>query len=156
MKRKAMNRHILRAAAAALVLSTASVVAFTDVASPAYAAQRGRAAEAPAVKLPPLRASVGKPLNEAVKFTNMKDWDGTMHEALEADKIEMKTPYEEYKVAQLLGFISINKQPQDLKAATAAYNRMVASSGQRLLSDQRFRQCRGDRQGLAHGGLCGG
>jgi tetratricopeptide (TPR) repeat protein len=125
-----MNKHVLRATVAAVALSTVSLAGYVAM-EPAYAAQRGRtaAAAAPEEKLPPLRASVGKPLNEAVKLAGEKKFAEAMHEVQEADMVDKKTPYEEYKVAFFLGYLAINAMPQDLPTATVAYNRMVASGG---------------------------
>jgi tetratricopeptide (TPR) repeat protein len=117
-----MNRQVLRAAVAAVALSTAAMVGYVAM-EPAYAAP------APAEKLPPLKAAVGGPLNDAVKLANAKDFAGALAKVQQADKVEKKTPYEEYKVAFFLGFIAINAMPQDIPGATAAYNRMVASGG---------------------------
>jgi tetratricopeptide (TPR) repeat protein len=46
-----------------------------------------------------------------------------------ADAVKDKTPYEEFMVAKYLAFIAVNKQPQDLPAATTAVNRQIASGG---------------------------
>lgn len=121
-----MNRHALRTAVAALALATASAVGLVAM-QPVYAAP-ARAA-APAEKLPPLKPAVGKPLNEAVKLAGEKKFAEALHEVQEADKVEKKTPYEEYKVAFFLGYLAINSMPQDYPTATAAYNRMIASGG---------------------------
>lgn len=123
-----MNRHVLRAAVAAIALSTASVIGFVAM-EPASAAPARGAPAAPAEKLPPLRVSVGKPLNEAVKLASEKKFAEALHEVQEADMVDKKTPYEEYKVAYFLGYLAINSTPQDFPTATAAYNRMVASGG---------------------------
>src|SRR5258705_13167063 len=76
-----MNKFIRRAVTAALV-STASVTAVT-VLMPAYAAP----AKKPDPKVPEgpkVRPVVGKPLNDAVKLVNMKDFAGALAKVNEA------------------------------------------------------------------------
>ena len=118
-----MNKFIRRAAMAALV-SAASVTAVTAL-MPAYAA-------APAKKPDPkltVRAAVGKPLADAMKLVDMKDFAGALAKAKEADLVKDKTPYEEYMISKYMGFIAINQPMPDYDAAAAAYNRQVASNG---------------------------
>ncbi|HEX3483888.1 MAG TPA: hypothetical protein VHT51_02440 [Micropepsaceae bacterium] len=118
-----MNKFIRRAAMAALV-SAASVTAVTAL-MPAYAA-------APAKKPDPkltVRAAVGKPLADAMKLVDMKDFAGALAKVKEADAVKEKTPYEEYMVTKYTGFIAINQPMPDYEAATEAYNRQVASGG---------------------------
>jgi len=118
-----MNKFIRRAAMAALV-SAASVTAIT-VLTPAYAA-------APAKKPDPkltVRAVVGKPLADAMKLVDMKDFATALTKVKEADAAKDKTPYEEYMVTKYAGFIAINQPMPDYDAATDAYNRQIASGG---------------------------
>ena len=126
-----MNKLIRRAAMAALV-SAASATAVTAL-MPANAAVpqpkgpnvRGAAQNAgPQVRLP-----VGKPLNDAMKFVDMKDFAGALAKVKEADAVMDKTPFEEYSVSKYMGFIAINQPMPDYAAATVAYNRQVASGG---------------------------
>lgn len=116
-----MKKHIQRALVAALLLSSASAVVAVDFAVAAPAPKKE--------ETPPVRRLVGVPLNDAVKLVNEKKFDEALAKVMEADKVEMKTPYEEFMVSRSLGFIAINKMPQDFAAATTAYNRMVASGG---------------------------
>jgi tetratricopeptide (TPR) repeat protein len=121
-----MNKFIRRAVTAALV-STASVTAVT-VLMPAYAAP----AKKPDPKVPEgpkVRPVVGKPLNDAVKLVNMKDFAGALAKVNEADMVKDKLPFEEYQITKYAGFIAINQPMPDYEAATIAYNRQIASGG---------------------------
>jgi tetratricopeptide (TPR) repeat protein len=124
-----MNKFIRRAAMAALV-SAASAIAVTAL-MPAHAAvpqPKGRAGAAqnagPQVRLP-----VGKPLNDAMKLVDMKDFVGALAKVKEADAVMDKTPFEDYSVSKYMGFIAINQPMPDYAAATVAYNRQIASGG---------------------------
>jgi tetratricopeptide (TPR) repeat protein len=121
-----MNKLIRRAAMVALV-SAASATAVTAL-MPAHAAvpQPKRAAKDVG---PQVRGPVGVPLNAAMKFVDMKDFAGALAKVKEADAVMDKTPFEEYSVSKYLGFIAINQPMPDYAAATAAYNREVASGG---------------------------
>jgi tetratricopeptide (TPR) repeat protein len=124
-----MNKLIRRAAMAALV-SAASATAVTAL-MPAHAAvpqPKGRGAAAQNAG-PQSRPPVGKPLNDAMKLVDMKDFVGALAKVKEADAVMDKTPYEEYVVSKYMGFIAINQPMPDYTAATAAYNRQVASGG---------------------------
>jgi hypothetical protein len=129
-----MSRFIRRAATAAL-LSTASAFAVTFVTG-------GHSALAAAKKdeTPKISNAVGKPLNDAIKFTDAvktakndaekaKDFADALEKVKEADAVKDKTPYEEYQVAKFLGYIAINQPMPDYAAAAAAYNRQIASGG---------------------------
>jgi tetratricopeptide (TPR) repeat protein len=101
---------------------------------PAHAAlpqRTGPNARADAAKQtgPQVRAPVGRPLNEAMKLVDMKDFAGALAKVKEADAVMDKTPFEEYSVAKYMGFIAINQPMPDYAAATVAYNRQVASGG---------------------------
>jgi tetratricopeptide (TPR) repeat protein len=75
------------------------------------------------------RREVGTPINDALKRVESKDWNGALAKVQQADTVKDKTPYEEFMVAKYLAFIAVNRQPQDLAAATAAVNRQMASGG---------------------------
>ncbi len=127
-----MNKILRRAAMAALV-SAASATAVTAL-MPAYAAvpaRNGPNAKADAAKVtgPQVRIPVGKPLNDAMKLTDMKDFAGALAKVKEADAVMDKTPFEEYQVTKYMGFIAINQPMPDYAAATVAYNRQIASGG---------------------------
>jgi tetratricopeptide (TPR) repeat protein len=127
-----MNKLIRRAAMAALV-SAASATAVTAL-MPAHAAvppRTGPNAKAAAAKDagPQVRLQVGKPLNDAMKLVDMKDFAGALAKVKEADAVMDKTPFEDYSVSKYMGFIAINQPMPDYTAATAAYNRQVASGG---------------------------
>jgi tetratricopeptide (TPR) repeat protein len=126
-----MNKLIRRAAMAALV-SAASATAVTAL-MPANAAvpqRTGPNAKAAAQNAgPQVRVSVGKPLNEAMKLVDMKDFAGALAKVREADAVMDKTPFEDYSISKYMGFIAINQPMPDYTAATAAYNRQIASGG---------------------------
>jgi tetratricopeptide (TPR) repeat protein len=75
------------------------------------------------------RREVGTPINDALKLVEAKDFNGALAKVQIADAVKDKTPYEEFMVAKYLAFIAVNKQPQDLPAATTAVNRQIASGG---------------------------
>ena len=127
-----MNKLIRRAAMAALV-SAASATAVTAL-MPAWAAvpqRTGPNAKADAAKAagPQVRVPVGKPLNDAMKLVDTKDFAGALAKVREADAVMDKTPFEEYQVTKYMGFIAINQSMPDYAAATVAYNRQIASGG---------------------------
>ena len=115
----------------AALISAASATVVTAV-MPAHAAlppRTGPGAQAAAAKQagPQVRPPIGRPLNDAMKFVDMKDFAGALAKVKEADAVMDKTPFEEYSVAKYLGFIAVNQPMPDYTAATAAYNRQVAS-----------------------------
>jgi len=123
-----MNKFVRRAAMAALLASAASaatVIAF----EPLYAAQapRGKAAPAKGDPTTQVRTQVGNPVNDSLKLLDANDFAGALAKVQQADMVPMKTPFEEYTVAKYLGNIYIKQMPQNLPAATVAYNRQVAS-----------------------------
>ena len=81
--------------------------------------------------MPDLKSAlpVGKPLNDAMKLVDMKDFAGALAKVKEADAVMDKTPFEEYSVTKYMGFIAINQPMPDYAAATVAYNRQIASGG---------------------------
>jgi tetratricopeptide (TPR) repeat protein len=121
-----MNTFIRRAAMAALV-STASV-AVVSALTPVYAAAPAKK-DAKDAKGPQVRPVVGKPLNDAVKLVNMKDFAGALAKVNEADMVKDKQPFEEYQISKYAGFIAINQPMPDYDAAAIAYNRQIASGG---------------------------
>src|SRR5258708_15032201 len=124
-----MNKLIRRAAMAALV-SAASATAVTAL-MPANAAvpqPKGRAGAAQNAG-PQVRPPIGKPLNDAMKLVDMKDFVGALGKVKEAAAVMAKTPFEDYSVSKYLRFIAINQPMPDYTAATAAYNRQIASGG---------------------------
>jgi tetratricopeptide (TPR) repeat protein len=115
----------------AALISAASATVVTAV-IPAHAAlppRSGPGARAEAAKQvgPQVRPPVGRPLNDAMKLVDMKDFAGALVKAKEADAVMDKTPFEEYSVAKYLGFIAVNQPMPDYAAATIAYNRQVTS-----------------------------
>ena len=118
-----MSRFIRRATMAALLASTASMAVVTTM-HPVDAAQRAAPAKAPA-NAP--RREIGIPLNDAIKALQAMDYTTALAKMQVADKVEKKTPYEEYLVAKYLGIVALGQPMRDYAAATAAYDRMVAS-----------------------------
>jgi tetratricopeptide (TPR) repeat protein len=120
-------------------LFVAAVTSVTVIAlEPLYAqygqtAQAGRpAAKGKQAKQDPAttaRTAVGNPINEALKLVESKKWDEAVAKVQLADAVKDKTPYEEFMVAKYLGYIAVQREPQDLAAATVAYNRQVTSGG---------------------------
>ncbi len=127
-----MNKFIRRAAMAALV-SAASATAVTALmsAQAAVPQRTGPNAKAAAAKEtgPQVRGPVGKPLNDAMKLVDTKDFAGALAKVREADAVMDKTPFEEYQVTKYMGFIAINQAMPDYAAATVAYNRQITSGG---------------------------
>jgi len=118
-------------------LFVAAVTSLTVIAlEPLYAqyttAQAGKAAKGKQAKQNPAttaRREVGTPINDALKLVEAKNWDAALAKVQQADAVKDKTPYEEFMVAKYLAFIAVNKEPQDLPAATVAVNRQIASGG---------------------------
>jgi hypothetical protein len=75
------------------------------------------------------RREIGTRLNDAQKLVDKKDFAGALEKVKEADAVSDKNPYEEYMVSKYLGFLAINQPMPDYTAASAAYNRQVASGG---------------------------
>jgi tetratricopeptide (TPR) repeat protein len=115
-----MNKFI-RTAVMATLVSAASATAMTAL-MPAYAAAPAKKPEPPKV-----RKEVGIPLSDALKLLTANDLDGATVKVVQADLVQMKTPFEEYSVSEYLGAIAIKKK--DFMAATVAFNRQVASGG---------------------------
>jgi hypothetical protein len=120
-----MSRFIRRALTAALLVSTASFAVVTAL-QPVDAAQRGAAAKSAG---PTTRPAIGTPLNDAITALNKMDYATALAKVQIADKVDKKSPYEEYLVSKILGAIAINQPMRDFAAATAAYNRMMDSNG---------------------------
>jgi tetratricopeptide (TPR) repeat protein len=107
--------------------SSAASQPTTQQAIPSHpAAQSSRssssASAAGAIKL---REEVRKPMAEAVKLFEAKDYQGALAKAREADAIADKTPGENYVIAKFIGQISINLN--DRPTATAMFNRAIAT-----------------------------
>jgi hypothetical protein len=120
-----MSKFVRRALMAAMLASTASVAVITsyDPAFSAAAPARGKQTG------PTARTAVGGPVNDSIKLIQANDFAGALAKVQLADKVDKKTPYEEYLVAKFLGIIAIQQPQRDFAAATVAYNRMIASGG---------------------------
>ena len=125
-----MTTFIRRAAMAALIsAATATAVTALDSAQAAAPARNnGRpAANAKAPAGPQVRREIGVPLQDALKAINANDLDTALAKLQVADMVPMKTPFEEYSIAEYLGSIYLKKM--DMQNATVAFNRQVASGG---------------------------
>lgn len=122
-----MTKFIRRATMAAL-LSAASALAVSAV-IPGHAAFAAAAKKDAKEAAPAVRPAIGKALNDAMKALDSKDFTAALAKVAEADKIQDKTPFEEYQVSKYFGFIAINQPMPDYPAAAKAYNREVASGG---------------------------
>jgi tetratricopeptide (TPR) repeat protein len=117
-----MNRSIRRAAMAALMTATMATAVTALV--PADAAPARKAQEkGPAPTQ--VRPVVGKPLTEAMKLVDAKDFAGALAKVKEADAAKDKTPFEQYMISKYTGFIYVNQPMPDYEAATVAYNQQV-------------------------------
>src|SRR5689334_5342412 len=117
-----MNRNIRRAAMAALMTATmATVTAFV----PADAAPARNAKQEKANPATQVRRDVGRPLNDAQKLVDMKDFAGALAKVKEADTAKDKTPFEQYMIAKYEGYIYVNQPMPDYAAATIAYNQQI-------------------------------
>ncbi len=123
-----MKKLVQRAAMAALLVSVSSLSASLIVTADAAQQAKGKQA-APKEQGPSARKEIGLPINDAQKQVEMKDFAGALVNVKKADLVPMKTPYEEFMVSKFLGFIAINQPMPDYAAATAAYNRQIASNG---------------------------
>jgi tetratricopeptide (TPR) repeat protein len=121
-----MNNLVRRAALAALLVSVSSLSASLIVTADAAQKAAPKAAKDAG---PSARKEIAVPMSDASKQIDMKDFAGALASVKKADLVPMKTPYEEYMVSKYLGFIAVNQMTPDYAAATAAYNRQIASGG---------------------------
>jgi len=121
-----MKKSIRRAVMAALI-SAATATAVTALV-PAYAAPaRPNPRDAKAPPGPQVRREIGIPLQDALKAIMANDFDTALAKLQIADMVPMKTPFEEYSIAEYLGSVYVKKM--DYANATVAFNRQVASGG---------------------------
>ena len=95
-------KSIVRAAFVACLMVTA---AGTLAPSPVWAEDK-------------LSAKVGKPLNDAIKSAQANDFPGALAHVKEAQAVDGRTPFEDYKINTILAYISI--QMKDYATATTA------------------------------------
>ena len=119
-----MDRHIRRAAMAALMTATMATAMTAFVPADAAPARNAKQ-EKPAADQ--VRREVGRPLNDAQKLVDKKDFAGALAKVKEADEAKDKTPFEQYMIAKYEGYIYVNQPMPDYAAATMAYNRQVES-----------------------------
>lgn len=117
-----MTRNIRRAAMAALMTATMAT-AMTALVPADAAPARNAKQEKPAANQ--VRAVVGKPLTEAMKLADAKDFAGALAKVKEADAAKDKTPFEQYMISKYEGFIYVNQPMPDYPAATMAYNQQI-------------------------------
>lgn len=113
-----MNKNIVRAAFAAILLSTTASVAL--VATPAAAAS-----DKDKEKEKSISRAVIKPMIEVQKAVQAGDWATAMVHLKEAQAIPERTPYDDYKIDQFMAYAAVNLK--DYPAAIAAYEAMAAS-----------------------------
>ena len=124
-----MNRFV-RCAIMATLLTSAASTAVVIALEPADAAQaRGAPAKAAPKQNNVSRREIGLPINDAVKALQAMDFATALAKIQIADKVDKKTPYEEYLVAKYLGIVALGQPMRDFPMATTAYNRMIASGG---------------------------
>jgi hypothetical protein len=124
-----MTRFVRCAMMAAILTSAASTAVVTAL-QPADAAQAAKAAPKAAPKQNNVsRREIGLPINDAVKALQAMDFATALAKIQIADKVDKKTPYEEYLVAKYLGIVALGQPMRDFPMATTAYNRMIASGG---------------------------
>ncbi len=130
---KSFFRRPMLAALFVAAVTSVTVIAFEPLYAQYTMAQAGKAAtkgkQAKQDASTTARREVGTPINDALKLVEAKNFDGALAKVQLADAVKDKTPYEEFMVAKYIAFISVNKQPQDLAAATTAVNRQIASGG---------------------------
>ncbi len=113
-----MNKKIVRAAFAAILLSTTASVA--PVATPASAASDKDKKPEKSISLP-----VIKPMIEVQKAVQAGDWTTAMAKLKEAQAVPNRTPYDDYKINQFIAFAAVNMK--DYPTAVTAYEAMAAS-----------------------------
>ena len=68
---------------------------------------------------------VGKPLQAAIEAVQKKQWDQALSKVKEAQAVDKKTPFEEYKINEILGFVLINQKKYG--EAAGVYEKMLES-----------------------------
>jgi len=99
----------------ALCLSLGGLTVLTAVSSaPAAAAEEQK-----------VNAKVGKPLQDAIAAGQAKKWDEAYGKLREAQAVEGKTPFEEFKINQILAWVLINQKKYG--EAAGAYEKILDS-----------------------------
>ncbi len=124
-----MNKKIVRAAFAALLLSTTASAAMVSL--PAAAADDKKPPERPVSK------AVMKPLFEAQKALQAKDYTAAMASLKEAQAVPDKTPFDDYKINQFIAYSAVNLNDYD--TARTAYEAMASSPEEDPLDKQATR-----------------
>lgn len=69
---------------------------------------------------------VGKPLQEALTAGQQKKWDEAAAKLRDAEKIEEKTPYDQFKIDEIFGWVYSNQKKY--KEAAVSYEKTLNSS----------------------------
>src|SRR5579871_708880 len=117
-----MTKNIRRAAMAAFMTATMAT-ALTALVPADAAPARNAKQEKPTANQ--VRPAVGKPLTEAMKLVDAKDFAGALAKVKEADAAKDKTPFEQYMISKYEGFIYVNEPMPDYAGATVAYNQQI-------------------------------
>ncbi len=80
---------------------------------------------AEAAKEQPVSKAVGLPLSDALKLAQAKDFTTALIKVKEAQAVPDRTPYDDFKINQVLGFVAINLN--DHATATTAFEAMAES-----------------------------
>jgi hypothetical protein len=115
-----MNKKIVRAAFAAILLSTTASAVL--VATPAAAASDKDKDKG---KEKAISRAIIKPMIEVQKAVKEGDWATAMAKLKEAQAVPERTPYDDYKINQFMAYAAVNLK--DYPAAIAAYEAMAAS-----------------------------
>jgi len=70
-------------------------------------------------------AKVGKPLRAAQELMQKQDWDGAYAKVQEALAIPERTPFEDFQIAEMLGYIELKREKYP--EASAAFEQSIAS-----------------------------
>ena len=109
-----MKKKLVRAALAAALLCSTAGAATMVASTAAFAKDEQRVSR-----------DVGKPLQEAIDAAQKKDFATALAKIKEAQAVADKTDFDQYKINEILGFISINTD--DYATAATAYEAMADS-----------------------------
>jgi hypothetical protein len=78
-----------------------------------------------AVKPPAISPKVGNALHAAQEAIQKQDWDGAFAKVQEAQGIASKTPYDDFQIAEMLGYVELKRQ--HYAEASAAFEQSITS-----------------------------
>ena len=128
-----MNRFVRRAAMAALLAGTSSLLVLAP-APQVYAQYEGDTGQQMPALPPPIYSQdddqvvsrrVGRPLVSGQEAFNDQNYTEALEYAQEVEAMEDKSSFEVYQVAKLIGLIAISTQ--DFPTAAAQFNRAIAT-----------------------------